>query len=227
MPSDPIPAEPESLAALHEQDARELRVLLLGLARQGGEMATLYVEKAKDQAYDGKPGAGSSPACADSYCDVARSIRQTVMLVQKLTAPAPAAKLVRAEPDKVAIRKQIIRRVEDSIYKDAPEGAAERLHAEMLERMEGAEFEEELGTRPVQEIVNEIRADLAIHGADSALYFKRRPPADIAVLCARASRSRIDSARPFGAATSPCAPSMDAAALAAALLHDGPPIRGP
>jgi hypothetical protein len=41
MDTTPTPAEPESLAVLHEQDARELRLLLLGLAKQGGEMATL------------------------------------------------------------------------------------------------------------------------------------------------------------------------------------------
>jgi hypothetical protein len=151
MSLNPTSAEPESLATLHEQDARELRVLLLGLAKEGGEMATLYVNQAKDQAYDAKPGAGPAPSCADSYCDVARSVRQTVMLVQKLTAPAPLAKV---EPDRVAIRKQIIRRVEDNIERDAPEGEQERLHAEFLERLEAPEFDEELGTRPVQEIVN-------------------------------------------------------------------------
>jgi hypothetical protein len=58
----------------------------------------------------------------------------------------------------VALRKQIIRRVEDAIAKDAPEEEAERLHAEILEQMEGAEFEEELGTRPVQEIVIAVTA---------------------------------------------------------------------
>jgi hypothetical protein len=220
MSSNPTPAEPESLAALHEQDARELRLLLLSLAKEGGEMATLYVEQAKDQAYDAKPGAGPSPACADCYCDVARSIRQTVMLVQKLTAPAPVAQVARAEPNRVAVRKQIIRVVEDNIYRDAPEGEGERLQTEFLERLETPEFEEELGTRPVQEIVNEIRADLGIHGVDSTLYFKRRTPADIAVLCARAASYG-------GSAVRSSMPSMDTAVLGGAKLHDAPPIRGP
>jgi putative component of toxin-antitoxin plasmid stabilization module len=207
-------AEPESLAALHEQDARALRVMLLELAEEGAAMARLYVEKAKDQAYDGKPGTGPSPDCAESYCDVARSIRQTVMLVQKLTAPAPAPQAVRPAQDPAEIRKQIIRRVEDAIHKDAPAEGAERLRAEFLERMETPEFGDAMSQRPVQEIVNEIRADLGIHGPGSLEFYKRRTPADIAVLCARAAISGGGVTGWWNAKAHRTTP-------------DAPPIRGP
>jgi hypothetical protein len=193
MTSAPIPAEPESLAALHEQSARHLHAMLLGLAEMGVELAALYVQQAKDQIYAGSPGAGPSPECAAAYNGVTRSVRQSAMLAQKLLEPAPARKADDEAARKISQRKTIIRRIEDSLYRDAPEDQADTLHAELLERLEDPEFDDELGHRPTDEIVNEIRADLGILGSDSLDYWKRRTPADIAVLSARAAgRSAAD-----------------------------------
>jgi hypothetical protein len=82
--------------------------MLVGLADGGAELAALYVQHAKDQAYSGKPGTGPAPEIATAYSDVSRSVRQTVMLAQKLTAPAP--KPSEPAPDRIVIRKQIIRK---------------------------------------------------------------------------------------------------------------------
>jgi hypothetical protein len=180
-------AEPESLAALHEQDARALRLLLLEMAQWGSVMAGLYAKQAQDQAESGEPGAGPSPACAAAYSSVTRSVRRTVLLIQKLTAPAPAAKAADPEPDKVSVRKQIIRQVEDAIHRNAPEGEEPALYAEFLERLEGAEFDDQIPQRPTLDIVNEICADLGVHGPDSLDQWMRRTPADIAALYALAA----------------------------------------
>ena len=222
MTSPSIPAEPESLAALHERSARHFHALLTGLAEMGAELAGLYADQAKDQAYSGKPGAGPSPECAEAYNGVTRSIRQSVMLAQKLTAPTPAPKADDAAQRRVSLRKQIIRRVEDSLYRDTPKDKAESLHAELLERLEAPEFDDELGQRPVADIVNEIRADLGIMGADSLERWQRRTPADIAVLCARAA----GPARVAGRSEAPMAAGASGE-MDGARSRDETRIRGP
>ncbi len=122
----------------------------------------------------------------------------------------------------------MIRKIEDNIYRDAPEGEGAKLHTEFLERLEAAEFDDELGQRPLHDIVNEIRADLGLHGKDSLYTFPRRTPADAAILCARATAPgvAIPSAPPMQ--TRRPRPAMrDPVNLVAALLSHAPPIRGP
>ncbi len=231
MDTPPTQPEPESLAVLHEQDARHLRALLIDMAEQGAVLAKLYVQQAQDQAYGAAPGQGPSPECAAAYNSVSRSVRRSVLLIQKLTEPAPAPKADRAAAEKVAARKQVIRQVEDAIYRDAPEEEAAELHAEFLERLEQPEFDDELGQRPETDIVNDIRADLGILGVDSEGHWMRRTPEDIAILSARAaSPGQVGRSAPFGpvrAARRPRAGALDLDEWADALLEDGPPIRGP
>jgi hypothetical protein len=187
MTSLPAPTEQVSLATLHEQDARDLRALLIEMAQQGAELAALYVQQAKDQAYSGKPGAGPSPECATAYKEVSRSVRQSAMLALKITAPAPAPKADESAPRRAAVRRQVIRGVEDAIHRDAPADQVESLRAEFLERLETPEFGDDFDQRPAVDIVNDIRADLGIFGESSLTQWKRRMPADIAILYARAA----------------------------------------
>jgi hypothetical protein len=206
-------AEPETLADLHAQDALHFRAMFIGLADLGADLARLVVAQAKDEA-DAFVAVKPPTDFTGRYARVMGALRQTVMLVQKLTEPAPAAKAVRPGPDRVVARKLIIRRVEDAIHRDAPEDAAERLHGELLERLEGAAFDDDLSQRPLAEIIKEICDDFGISGPDSLAWWKRRTPADIAILCERA-------AAPCGVRVEPSTPP------GAARWHDAPPIRGP
>jgi hypothetical protein len=120
-----------------------------------------------------------------------RIVRRTVLLSDKLNdklitpAPTPAAK------HHTAARKQIIREVEDSIDHDAPAEAAESLRAEFQERLDSPDIDDDIETRPVEEIITEIRRDLGIAAPPGARpRWKRRTPKDVALLCVRAAAKR-------------------------------------
>jgi hypothetical protein len=89
--------------------------------------------------------------------------------------------------------------------------------------MEAPELEEELATRPVEEIIDEIRRDLGVYGELSLQFWKRRTPADVAALNARA-------AAPYRKAGGPIVPPAakgEGLAKMAAHWRDDTRIRGP
>jgi hypothetical protein len=115
-----------------------------------------------------------------------RTVRRTVMLIEKLLKPVKEA----AER-KEAARKRVIRAVENSIEQDAPVEDVERLQAEFQDRMDRPDIEDDFGGRPVEEIIAEIRQDLGIAAQQAGgRPWKRRTPADVALLCKRAATKR-------------------------------------
>ncbi len=130
----------------------------------------------------------SSPASksdlVDAYERITRSARKSIMLYQKLFEP-PKKPVAR---HRIAARKKIIRDVEDAIHRNAPPGEAERLHAELLERLDRPELEYEIAERPIADIVMDINRDLGITGLYDGHPWKRRIPHDIAILNARAEQ---------------------------------------
>jgi hypothetical protein len=139
-------------------------------------------------------------AAAASFDRAARNIHQTVMLVEQVGRPKTLAS--RPGAHRIAARKRIIRDVEDVIQRTATGPRAERLYAELAERLDGPELEEELDDRQVAEIVTDLCRDLGLAHTHGNHPWKRRTPADIAALRARA-------ARPAGAgsAASPVGPA--------------------
>jgi hypothetical protein len=136
---------------------------LMRLTVEQAEAATLPVEKA-----------------AAAYDRVTRSIRKSIWLVGKLAAPAHT---------RIAARKQIIRDVEDAIQRHAEPEDVETLHEELLDRMDTAELEADIATRPVEAIIADITRDLGLDATPFCHPWKRRTPADLAELHARAARS--------------------------------------
>ncbi len=119
-----------------------------------------------------------------------RSVRRSIMLADRLGKPAPGA----CAKDRIAARKRIIRAVADAIESNADPGEAESLEAEFLERLDSPEFEDDLDGRPVAEIIAEIARDLGLAAMSGTRPWKRRTPADIAELCARAARPCMSAA---------------------------------
>ena len=108
------------------------------------------------------------------------------MLAQRLDEPARAV-VPHPARQRQATRARIIREVEDMIVRhaDEDEGA---LQAEFRERLDSPELEDDLGDRPVAEIITEICRDLGLMIHPGANPWKRRSPADVAALRALAAR---------------------------------------
>lgn len=121
-----------------------------------------------------------------AYEAVSRAIRRNIALVEALDRPrALEPALPDPAPRRVAARVRIIRGVEDAIAT----GARDRVHArtltnELLDRLEDPELEGEIDTRPPEDILADILRDLRLATPFAG---KRRTPADIATLRARAA----------------------------------------
>ena len=114
---------------------------------------------------------------------VSRAVRRTVRMVRWLDE-APAARS--GGSDRVAVRKRILRGVEDRIDAAADPDEAGDLHAELLDRLDTAELEQDVGWRPPAEIIGEICRDLGLERSDQKYPSLRRGLAELAALQARA-----------------------------------------
>ncbi len=174
----PTPQEDENTefyrAALHE-------IISLGtaLARQI-QAATLDAEAALPL-----------PEAAAAFERTTRAVRRSILLATRLNqAPeAQNAATRNAEKTRTAARKRIIREVEDNITRARrPESEADALQAEFQDRLDSPDLLDEIDTRPTPEIIADILRDLdlaALPGMGRP--WRRRTPADITHLLARAS----------------------------------------
>ena len=180
--STPLP-EPAAPAGEHDAFYREV---LHELIEMGTELArSVHREATADVAPAVDLTARFERAC--------RCVRRSILLARSLDLPAR----VRAGR-RVAARRQVIRAVEDRID-DAEEGAeADRLHEELLERLERPELDEDLADRPVEEVIREICRDLGLEEIAGFHPWRRRTPEDISVLCARAAGSGAGQAAAGG-----------------------------
>ena len=200
--------------------------VLDGLVNMGADFARLLHSQALLQAQPAPqagqpadthptpaPAAPSAPATlvslAAAFGIISRSVRRCIMLAQVLATPKPPT----ADParHRTAARKRIIREVEDAIHRQANEGAsAERLTAELRERLDAPDLEDDISSRPVADIIKELCRDLGLFSAPNDPQWKRRTPASIEQLCARAaqpSRPRQPGARPQDAEPQDAGPS--------------------
>jgi hypothetical protein len=152
----------------HHQD------VLNDLIDLGNELARLVVDQAKANTLQ-------AADAAIAFDRVARSVRRCIALARKLAEPPQTA-------DRTAVRKRIIRAVEDTIQRHAEASEAETLHQELLERLDAPELEDEIGDRPVDEIIADIVRDLGLAALPGTHPWKRRTPEDIALLCTRAKQ---------------------------------------
>ncbi len=175
--------------------------LLHDTAQAGAAPAAAATPPAAPQAA-GAPPAAAPPApaphavaadpatlasLAGAFAQAARAVRRCIMLAQTLNQPAKPA------PDptghRVAARKRILRETEDSIGRgyNPDSDAAEALRAELHERLDAPDLDADILTRPVADIITEIRRDLGLDANPGTRPFQRRTPADVALLNARAA----------------------------------------
>jgi hypothetical protein len=198
---------PETFADLHTQDALHFRDILVEFIDLGAVLIRGIVQQA--QAHNAPPAPDAAPPslspqdCNAAYASVTRSVRRSMLLAQKLTDPNAARAAEMSAGRRTAARKQIIRAVEDAIHQDALAAEAGDLQAELLERIETPEFDEELDQRPAPDIINDMRADFGILGPHSQDVWKRRTPEDIAILNERAAAPCRAKTGPFVAPMPP------------------------
>jgi hypothetical protein len=193
MTPNPIPTEPDTAADPHAERRQRNLLAVDGLIDMGVDLTRLVQTQAHAEVETAQRLCEPAPDFTVPYARMSGSVRQSVMLSEKLMLPVKAA---RPAQDRVAVRKQIIRVVEDSIEGDAPAEHAARLRAEFMERLESPELEAELGDRPVEDIIADIRRDLGIAERAGARRWKRRTPGDVALLCARAA-TKLPATGPF------------------------------
>jgi hypothetical protein len=224
----PIPAEPDTVVDPHAERRQRNLLAVDGLIEMSIDLTRLVQTQAHAEVETAARLCEPAPDFTVPFERMSRSARYSVMLSEKLMQPvkAPAA-----GHSRVAVRKQIIRAVEDSIEGDAQEEAVERLRAEFLERLDSAELEDEIEGRPAEDIIDDIRRDLGIAERAGGRRWKRRTPVDVALLCARAA-TKLPATGPFvlpmpprgWVYDNPLFPQRDAGA---GRLEGGASIRGP
>ncbi len=138
-----------------------------------------------------------------SFDRIARAIRRTITLARKLAEPLPAPvdpATDRVHQHRAAARRRIIRAVEDAIQRARRDSDAENLHAELVDRLDGPDLDDDIQLRPIADIIADICRDLGIAAAAGTHPWKRRTPQDIAALCelaAMPSRTRPQASLGF------------------------------
>ena len=137
------------------------------------ELGHVLTELAVAQA---KSGTLSVPVASKSFDEVTRGVRRAMLMSRKFAEPIRSV-------DRVAARKQIARKVEDNIQCHAEdEDQARDLHGELLDRLDSLDLEEEIGRRPLEDIITDIIRDLGLAHVPGNHPWKRRTPEDLAEL---------------------------------------------
>jgi hypothetical protein len=159
---------PPPATTSHQQD------MLNDLANLGHRLARLVVEQAE---------AGTIPALKASvaFDNVTRSIRRCLWLAHELAKPAKTT-------NRIAARKRILRQVEDAIQRNTEDDAAEVLHEELRDRLDSPDLDDEIGARPIDDIIADIVRDLGLASTMGITPWKRRTPADLEILSAHAAQ---------------------------------------
>ena len=141
--------------------------------------------------------AASLPDLAAAFDSISRTVRRCIMLAQSLDTPKQPARTPSpshtAAPDRTAARKRILRAVEDTLgrqdYDDSYRvcDPTEALHAELLDLMDAPDLDRDIESRPIDDIIKDILRDLGLAALPGTRPWKRRTPADIALLNARAA----------------------------------------
>ena len=211
MPAPATHATPQDDPGPHAADAQYYRQALHGLVDTGTDLARLLHAQAMAQAgaapitQPAPHAAAPAPQAEDAqlaptpttptplvslaaaFDQVARAVRRCIALARSLDAapPNPAR-------HRTAARKRILREVEDSIQRTAPthgEGpdSADGLTAELRDRLDAPDLDADISSRPVADVIKDICRDLGLGAAPGTRPFKRRTPADLARLHARAA----------------------------------------
>ena len=175
----PCPAEPPVSASAVDHDAY-YRGVLHELIEMGMDLArAAHREVVAAQEAEAEAGVGAE--MTGRFERVSRCVRRSILLARTLDVP-----VVARGGGLAAGRRRVLRAVEDRIDGCAEGVVAERLHGELLERLDGPELDEEILSRPVDEVIRDICRDLGLEDHPGLPPRKRRSPADVALLSARA-----------------------------------------
>ena len=122
---------------------------------------------------------------AVAFDRLSRAVRRTVALARHVAQPLPVRESTGQR--RAGARRQVLRAVEDEIQRTA-EVDRDALHAELLERLDAPELDDEIGNRLVAEIIADIGRDLGLGRSLGNHPWKRRTPAEAAALCAWAAK---------------------------------------
>ncbi len=189
MSSLSIPTNYHDLPTPPTVNPAAYQAVLQELIEIGADFARMLQVQARAQE-DGS-GAETVIRAAMALDRVARSVRRSIGSAQKLGEP-----VVDASAERALARRRIGREVEDAIQRQASGDAAERLAAELGERLDSPDLEDEIGVRPVAEIIADICRDLGIAALPGTAPWKRRTPAEVAALCAHAAAPPAPTPRP-------------------------------
>ncbi len=248
MSTQPTPANLHTEPSHHAADTQYYRHVLHDLIDLGAGLARLLHQQATApaQAAPQQPAPPSAPdalvSIAAAFDRIARAVRRSIALARSLADPVPPAR----DPaqHRAAARKRILREVEDAIQRTAPsvddaasdaadadEASAEALTAELHDRFDAPDLDEDISHRPVADIIAEICRDLGLASLPGTHPWKRRTPADLEQHCARAaapSRAHPPGAEPPSvpaiperAPTTPVASRAAAAPRAAGAIQAG------
>jgi len=203
MSTQPAPAHLEDPSGQQAADTQFYREVLHDLIIMGTDLARIVHAQAaaapQPAPQPPAPNPAPPPDLTIPFDRIARAVRRSVALARTLSDPAPPAR----DPaqHRAAARKRLIREVEDTIQRTADEGDhAETLNAELRDRLDAPDLDDDLTNRPVAEVITEICRDLGLDAFPGTHPWKRRTPADIAQLCARAaapSRPRQPGHAPY------------------------------
>ena len=215
-------SHPTSLTDPGQQaaDAHHYREVLHDLIGMG----TALARRLHDQAIAPAPRPAPAPAApspapdlialATAFDRIARAVRRSIALARTLAQPIAPAQDPAAH--RAAARKRILREVEDAIQRRHHEGdTAEDLNAELRDRLDGPDLDDDLATRPTPDIIAEICRDLGLAALPGTDPWKRRTPADIRMLCTRAAATNRPEPLPTPSTPNPppgAAPSKPAEA---------------
>ncbi len=178
-------SSPTSTTADDAADLAHYKALCRDLADTGMEVAHALRDRIAITDHAPLPAQDELlPALAKGFDVVSASIRRTILVAQRLIEGRALP-----NPDRRAATKRVLREVEDEMVRARvdPEHA-ERLTHELHERIETPEFEDELDDRPVADIIKDIVHDLGLGCVlGNPPRWKRRTPAEIADLAARAT----------------------------------------
>ena len=169
-------------------DAAYYRRVLHELIDLGSELAQMVVAEARTQvaAQDAGAARADVAGAVEAFERVSRAVRRTVRMAQFVAeGPVQAGRSVAAQ--RVTNRRRVLRGVEDMIEEEVGGEAAERLHAELLERLEAPDLDDELLDRPVDEVIRMVRCDLGLPAMMGSTRWKRRTPADVVQMQQRAA----------------------------------------
>ncbi len=207
------PGQQAADAHLYREALRDLISMGTDLARLLHGQATAQVQaRAAQGGTNPQPAPAPAPgtpipsapipdalvSIAAAFDRTARAVRRGVLLARSLARPVQPAH----DPagHRAAARRRILREVEDAIQRpgtsDERDGdgrggdgrdGRDGLRAELRDRMDSPDLDDDITGRPVADIITDICRDLGLAALPGTRPWKRRTPEDIRQLCARAA----------------------------------------